>query len=157
MRVGERVLLIMMSPVYCGCEGQGPFGREEPASPHPLIQNHVLPNDMLESDQERWEIMAIKIYMHHFIFKINTHSLNFMFCRWKNSWRNKCHPVNSLKARPQTSQVFGFFIQHPFHCDQHGPHLSLDPRTSKGPFRWPGPRELLSHKKELMTRSALGL
>lgn len=81
IRVGERVLLIMMSPVYCGCEGQGPFGREEPASPQPLIQNHVLPNDMLESDQERWEIMAIKIYMHHFIFKINTHSLNFMFCR----------------------------------------------------------------------------
>ena len=137
---------------------------EEPDSPHPLfrasplIQNHVLPNDMLESDQERWEIMAIKIYMHLFIFRINTHSLNFMFCSWKNRWRKKCHPVRSPKARPQTRPGLWIPYSIPFPLRPTQSTPATGPQNLQGSVQMTRvQRATVTQKRVLMTCSTLRL
>ena len=76
---------MVTSPVYCDREGEGsirgwPTSPPSPVQSLALIQNHVLTNNMLQSEKERWKIMVEEISMHSFIFRVNTHSLSYTSC-----------------------------------------------------------------------------
>ena len=70
-----------------------------------------------------------------------------MFCRWENSRRNKCHPVNSSKARPQTRSLDSLFSALSVVTNAVRPH-HWTPKPPRVHSATPGSRGPLSHKKE---------